>query len=100
MAARYGREEFALVLPETELSDAVQIAEAAKDAVMQLGIAHEKSPTAAYGSISGGIAVLHHNGTSSAPQLIMAADRCLYEAKRLGRNRMVVAEAEFGQALA
>ena len=100
MAARYGGEEFAIILPETGLSDAVQIAEAARDAVVQLGIAHEKSPTAPYVTISGGIAVLLHNGNSSAPQLIMEADRCLYQAKHLGRNRMVAAEAEFGQAMA
>src|ERR1035441_3438681 len=107
IARRYGRqlglvrgEGFAIILPETGLSDAVQIAEAAVDAVVQLGIAHEKSPTAPYVTISGGIAVLLHNGNSSAPQLIMEADRCLYQAKHLGRNRMVAAEAEFGQAMA
>ena len=100
MAARYGGEEFAIILPETGLSDAVQIAEAAKDAVVQLQIVHEKSPTAPYVTISGGIAVLLANGNSSAPQLIMEADRRLYQAKHLGRNRMVAARAEFGQAMA
>jgi diguanylate cyclase (GGDEF)-like protein len=100
MAARYGGEEFAIILPETGLSGAVQIAEAAKDAVAQLRIAHEKSSTAPYVSISGGIAVLPHNGSSSASQLIMEADRCLYQAKHLGRNRMVAAEAEFERAMA
>ena len=100
MAARYGGEEFAIILPETELSAAIQVGEAAKDAVMQLGIAHEKSSAAPYISISGGIAVLLQNGISSAPELIMAADRCLYKAKHLGRDRMVAAEAEFQQSVA
>jgi diguanylate cyclase (GGDEF)-like protein len=100
MAARYGGEEFAIILPETGLSGAMQIAEAAKDAVAELRIAHEKSSTALYVSISGGIAVLPHNGSSSASQLIMEADRCLYQAKHLGRNRMVAAEAEFERAMA
>lgn len=100
MVARYGGEEFALILPETGMSDAVQVAEAARDAVTQLRIAHEKSPTAPYVSISGGIAVLLHNGNSGAVQLIMEADRCLYQAKHLGRNRIVAAEAEFAQAIA
>jgi diguanylate cyclase (GGDEF)-like protein len=93
MAARYGGEEFALILPETGLSDAMHIAEAAKDAVAQLGIAHEKSRTEPYVTISGGIAILLHNGSSSALQLIVEADRCLYQAKHSGRNRMVAAEA-------
>jgi diguanylate cyclase (GGDEF)-like protein len=94
MAARYGGEEFGIILPETGLNDAVQVAEAAKDAVAQLAIVHEKSSTAPYVTISGGIAVLLHNGRRSAAQLIMDADRCLYQAKHLGRNRMVAAEAE------
>ena len=100
MAARYGGEEFAVILPETELSDALRIAEAAKNAIAQLRIAHEKSPTAPYVSISGGVAVLLHNGNMSAGQLILEADRCLYQAKHLGRNRIVAAEAEFAQAIA
>jgi diguanylate cyclase (GGDEF)-like protein len=91
VAARYGGEEFAVILPETGLSDAMQIAEAAKDAVAQLRIAHAKSPTAPYVSISGGIAVLLRNGNSDSVQMIMEADRCLYQAKRLGRNRIVAA---------
>jgi len=98
MVARYGGEEFALILPETELGDAAQIAQVAKDAVAQLGIAHEKSRTAPQVTISGGIAVLLHN--NSAAQLITAADQCLYQAKHLGRNRMVAARAELRQAMA
>jgi diguanylate cyclase (GGDEF)-like protein len=100
MAARYGGEEFAIILPETDLNDAVQIADAAKDAVTQLEIVHEKSFTAPYVSISGGIAVLLHNGSSTAEQLIMEADQYLYQAKHLGRNRIVAGEAEFKQAIA
>jgi diguanylate cyclase (GGDEF)-like protein len=98
-AARFGGEEFAIILPETELSDAVQVAEAAKDAVGHLRIAHETSPTAPYVSISGGVAVLIHNGSSSALRLIGEADRCLYRAKHLGRNRMITAEVELEQAI-
>src|ERR1700728_639134 len=100
MAARYGGEEFAIILPDTGLSDAMQIAEAAKNAVVQMQIAHAKSATAPYVSISGGIAVLPRDGNGSASQLIMEADRSLYEAKHLGRNRMVAAEAEFERAIA
>ena len=88
MAARYGGEEFALILPETELGAAVQIAEAAKDAVAQLRIAHHKSPTASVVTISGGIAILFQVGEISAQQLIKVADQHLFEAKRLGRNRI------------
>jgi diguanylate cyclase (GGDEF)-like protein len=98
MVARYGGEEFALILPETSLGDATQMAQVAKDAVAQLGIAHEKSPAAPHVTISGGVAVLLHN--NSAAQLIAAADQCLYQAKHQGRNRMVAAQAELEQAIA
>jgi diguanylate cyclase (GGDEF)-like protein len=94
MAARYGGEEFAMILPETDLSAAVQIGEAAREAVAQLRIAHAKSPTAPYVSISGGIAVLLRRGDMSAQQLITDADQNLFQAKRLGRNRMVAVDAE------
>jgi len=100
MVARYGGEEFAIILPETRLDDATQIAEAAKDAVIRLEIAHEKSPVAPYVTISGGIAVLIHNGYSSAAQLITVADQRLYQAKHLGRNRIVATESELEQAMA
>jgi len=65
---------------------------------MRLEIIHEKSPVAPYVSISGGIAVLIHNRYGSAAELIAVADRRLYQAKHLGRNRMVATEPELGQA--
>lgn len=94
MAARYGGEEFAMILPDTDLGSAAEIAEAAREAVSQLKIPHEHSPASPYVSISGGIAVLLRRTVTTAQQLITAADACLYEAKHLGRNRMVSAQAE------
>ncbi|HVC10885.1 MAG TPA: GGDEF domain-containing protein [Burkholderiales bacterium] len=94
MAARYGGEEFVLVLPDTDLGGAAQIAEAARDAIWQLRIVHAHSPAAPYLSISGGVAVLLRNVDMTAQQLIADADRSLYQAKQLGRNRMVCAQAE------
>jgi len=94
MAARYGGEEFALILPDTELDAAVIIAEAARATVAQLEIAHTTSITAAYVSISGGIAVLSRTRQVSAQQLITDADQNLFQAKHLGRNRMVAVHAE------
>jgi diguanylate cyclase (GGDEF)-like protein len=94
MAARYGGEEFAMILPETELTAALQIAEDARAAVAQLGIGHMKSATTASVSISGGIAVLLRRGPMSAQQLITDAARALFQAKRLGRNRMVADDAQ------
>jgi len=93
MAARYGGEEFAIILPETELNDAMLIAAAAKEAVAQLRIVHEGSGTAAFVSISGGISVHSRENDIGAQRLILDADQALYQAKRLGRNRMVAVDS-------
>ena len=93
MAARHGGEEFAMILPDTELDSAVGIAEAARSAVMELKIPHERSTAAAFASISGGGAVLMRTGDMTAQQLTAAADSALYQAKHRGRNQIVFAQA-------
>lgn len=100
MVARYGGEEFAMILPDTDLIGAAQIAEAARDAIAQLRIPHAQSPAALFVSISGGVAVLLPNIDMTAQQLIMAADQNLYQAKHLGRNRIVSMQAEPGSLVA
>ena len=88
LAARYGGEEFAMILPETDLIGGVLIAEAAREAVARLRIAHGHSMAGPFVSISGGVAALSWEATVTAQQLIAAADQLLFQAKRLGRNRM------------
>ena len=90
MVARYGGEEVAIILPDTDMDGALRIAEAVRQAVAQLNIPHEDSDTAPMVTISGGLAiVLRH--TEDAEELIAAADQALYQAKHQGRNRMVCA---------
>ena len=91
MAARFGGEEFALILPDTELMGAARIAEAVRETVAALRIPHELSHATSHISISGGIAVLLLKLDMTAEQLIAAADETLYRAKGGGRNRMVSA---------
>jgi diguanylate cyclase (GGDEF)-like protein len=91
LVARYGGEEFAMILPDTELAGATKIAEAARNAVGVLKIPHARSPTASYVSISGGVAAVVRTFEVSAQQLIAAADQALYQAKHLGRDRIVTA---------
>ena len=90
LAARYGGEEFAMILPATGLIGANH----ARDAVAQLRIPHARSPTAPYVTISGGFAILLQNTDSTGQQLIAAADGGLFQAKRLGRDRMVCVHDE------
>ena len=99
-AARYGGEEFCVILPDTELSSAVRIAETARAAIAGLKIPHAHSPASPFVSISGGVAVLHLESEITAALLIAAADQALYQAKQLGRNRMVSLQAEPARAQA
>lgn len=95
LLARYGGEEFAAVLLETELPKALRLAETTCRAVSDQGLAHAASPVAPVVTISMGVAAAPAH-RCSYPQLLAAADRALYRAKRDGRNRVEGAEPEFG----
>ncbi len=87
LIARYGGEEFALILPDADAHGGLEIAETIRRAIESLGIRHEDSTVAEHLTISvGGITTA--DGERLPNELIAAADRQLYEAKRLGRNRI------------
>lgn len=90
LAARYGGEEFALILPETDSHGALHIATATLAAVVQLSIPHSRCSTGPHVSISAGIATLHPGETMTPQCMIETADKALYEAKKTGRNRVVL----------
>jgi diguanylate cyclase (GGDEF)-like protein/PAS domain S-box-containing protein len=89
-AARFGGEEFALVLPNTDAKGAKIIAERVREAVAALEIPHAGNPLGRVITISLGIATMRSSGLGKekpdAGILVMAADSALYEAKRRGRN--------------
>jgi diguanylate cyclase (GGDEF)-like protein len=90
LAARYGGEEFALVLPETGLAGAQQVAEHVRRAVAALKIRHEHSVVAKHLTVSIGVASVLPGNASKPESLVAIADRALYRAKKLGRDRIVV----------
>ena len=90
-AARFGGEEFVLLLPNTDTNGAKTIAERVREAVAGLEIPHAGNSPRQVVTISLGIATVRSSGLGKekpdAAILVMAADSALYEAKRGGRNR-------------
>jgi diguanylate cyclase (GGDEF)-like protein len=89
IACRYGGEEFALILPEIALENVQERAEQLREDIQHLVIKHRGQNLEAI-TLSAGIAMFPEHGTTSKT-VLEAADAALYEAKRKGRNRVVVA---------
>jgi len=88
--ARYGGEEFVMILPDTDAVQAFQMAESIRSRIMALHIPHAQAGgDAKQITISIGIATLTAAQADDITDLIGAADRALYAAKRSGRNRVV-----------
>jgi diguanylate cyclase (GGDEF)-like protein/PAS domain S-box-containing protein len=93
-AARYGGDEFVVVLPNIDLAGAEHVGRAIQKAVDDLAIRHDHSPfghlTVSIG-ISGLIAIPYNVSSASIrDSLLRSADKALYEVKRLGRNGIMV----------
>ena len=90
VAARYGGEEFAAILPDTALEQAECHADAIRDHVMALALAHAPAAHWPMVTLSIGVAAYDADKLNTPSALIAAADKALYVAKREGRNRVVV----------
>ncbi|MEJ1979131.1 MAG: diguanylate cyclase [Acetobacteraceae bacterium] len=89
LVLRYGGEEFVVLLPNTTAAEAVQVAERLRLAVRGLGLAHAGREGGVV-TISLGVAVMEPGQViKDAASLLGAADRALYKAKKLGRDRTV-----------
>jgi diguanylate cyclase (GGDEF)-like protein len=93
LAARFGGEEFALLLPGTGPAGAVEVAEAACAALRDLRIAHEPSPVAEVLTLSVGVSTCLPSHDEDTASLVRRADGALYRAKQQGRNRIVADDA-------
>jgi diguanylate cyclase (GGDEF)-like protein/hemerythrin-like metal-binding protein len=89
---RYGGEELAVILPDTDRQGAQRCALQICQSVASLGIPHKASPVAAFISVSGGVATLESAQDMAEGDLIDRADRALYEAKSKGRNRICTSD--------
>ncbi len=85
--ARFGGEEFAIVLPNTGASGASEMAEQVRLAVRAAAIGHGAVPQGIL-TVSLGSATTSPQRDDAATELLAAADRALYQAKRGGRDRV------------
>ena len=88
LAARFGGEEFAIVLPETGLDNAALLAEDIRGMIEDLKISHIYSPVKGVVTVSLGVAAIVPDRETSATTLIEYADRALYLSKQMGRNQI------------
>jgi diguanylate cyclase (GGDEF)-like protein len=91
LAARYGGEEMALVLPHTDLEGAYEMAERARTAIEALAVPKLEGEGTLQITASVGVAA---SSRGNKNDLIAAADNALYLAKRAGKNRTVRADPE------
>ena len=86
LLARYGGDEFFLLLPDTDNQGATVVAERIHAAIAAHAAVNETSPLGGRLTVSIGAAVIDARGGKEPAALVQTADQALYEAKRRGRN--------------
>lgn len=89
---RYGGEEFAVIMSDTDTENALIIAEKIRASIDKLSIIHEDNHSKKV-TVSIGISTLIEGANITHIQLFDEADKALYQAKETGRNRVVVSSS-------
>ena len=90
LVARYGGDEFAVLVPDTDLAAAEEMADDVRREIEELGLAQGPACTRPVVTLSFGIAAVRPVDGLSPSDLVAMADGALYRAKTLGRDRVVV----------
>ncbi|WP_299490139.1 diguanylate cyclase [Acaryochloris sp. IP29b_bin.137] len=90
LATRYGGEEFAVIMPNTDHRQACIVAEKVQRAMLDLEIEHCQSEIADHVTLSIGVASTIPQPIYHPTHLVQVADTALYEAKVNGRNQIIV----------
>jgi len=89
LVSRYGGEEFAVVLTETDMNGATIVAEKIRKNINDLALTNEYSSIAPYITLSLGVATIIPSQSYTTEELINRADKSLYKAKSSGRNSVI-----------
>ncbi|MOA10838.1 Phytochrome-like protein cph2 [compost metagenome] len=90
MVARFGGEEFVVLLPQTDAAVALKVAERCQRLVYKRAIDHAQSPHGQRLTVSIGVGTVTPNEQMQPASFIEAVDAQLYAAKKKGRNRIEV----------
>lgn len=90
VAARFGGEEFVLILPSTGEQGMVKVMQKLLQAINSRNIEHKGSAITDHITVSLGGVFTHPHANNSSQQLLKLADRALYQAKRAGRNQFCI----------
>jgi len=91
LATRVGGEEFALLLPDTDLEGAQRVFAELRQVMHRLALPHPASPVARIVTLSAGIALHDAVGEQTFEEFYVACDQALYAAKHGGRDRCMTA---------
>ena len=94
LVARFGGEEFILVLPGADGATAEAMAEKIRRAVLDLHIPHANHVSSEFVTVSAGVASRIPSGDATSEALVHNADTALYRAKGSGRNQVQNASAD------
>lgn len=92
LAARYGGDEFVLILPDTNAEGALRIANRVQELIEKLEVTNPGSTIDRAMTVSQGVATALPDSKGTCGSLLLEADRALYRAKQTGRARIALAE--------